>query len=110
MIKEKRKEKAGKWSVPIPTVKAVGEDEVMKVVRSGLRKKKGWKRMITKHTFVGEGFTRKPPKFERFIRPSGLRVKTANVTHPEVNVCVSVCLSVCLSVACVYLRNAVELS
>lgn len=65
--------------------------------------------MITKATFVGEGFTRKPPKFERFIRPTvsthiiheysiiecgefysltcavsqGLRVKKAHVTHPE---------------------------
>ena len=25
--------------------------------------------MITKVCYVGEGFTRKPPKFERFIRP-----------------------------------------
>ena len=39
--------------------------------------------MITKVTFVGDSFTRKPPKFERFIRPSGLRFKKANVTHPE---------------------------
>ena len=31
---------------------------------------KGWKRMITKACFVGDGFTRKPVKFERFIRPS----------------------------------------
>ena len=30
---------------------------------------KAWKRMVTKACFVGEGFTRKPPKFERFIRP-----------------------------------------
>ena len=30
---------------------------------------KAWKRMVTKVTFVGEGFTRKPPKYERFIRP-----------------------------------------
>lgn len=30
---------------------------------------KAWKRMITKVTYVGEGFTRKPPKYERFIRP-----------------------------------------
>ncbi len=34
-------------------------------------------------TFVGQGFTRKPPKFERFIRPMALRVTKANVTHPE---------------------------
>ena len=39
--------------------------------------------MITKPTFVGEGFTRKPPKYERFIRPMGLRMKKAHVTHPE---------------------------
>ena len=29
--------------------------------------------MVTKHTFVGPGFTRKPPKYERFIRPMALR-------------------------------------
>ena len=34
-------------------------------------------------SFVGENFTRKPPKFERFIRPSGLRFKKAHITHPE---------------------------
>ena len=40
--------------------------------------------MVTKACYVGEGFTRKPPKFERFIRPMGLRYKKAHVTHPEV--------------------------
>jgi hypothetical protein len=25
--------------------------------------------MVTKACYVGEGFTRKPPKYERFIRP-----------------------------------------
>lgn len=44
---------------------------------------KQWKRMVTKATFVGAGFTRKPPKYERFIRPSGLRFTKAHVTHPE---------------------------
>lgn len=29
------------------------------------------------------GFTRKPPKYERFIRPTGLRMTKAHVTHPE---------------------------
>ena len=64
-------------------MKAVGEDEVFKVIQTGKRKKKGWKRMVTKVTYVGENFTRKPPKFERFIRPMGLRFKKAHVTHPE---------------------------
>merc|ERR1712100_769050 len=59
------------------------EDEMFRVMRSGKRQKKSWKRMITKATFVGPGFTRKPPKYERFIRPSGLRFTKAHVTHPE---------------------------
>ena len=38
MIKQKRKEKAGKWQVPIPKVKAMTEEEMFKVLRSGKRK------------------------------------------------------------------------
>lgn len=83
MIKQKRKEKAGKWDVPLPKVKPVSEDEIFKVVKTGKRQKKSWKRMVTKVTYVGDGFTRKPPKYERFIRPMALRFKKANVTHPE---------------------------
>ena len=82
-LKQKRKEKAGKWNVPLPKVRPVAEDEIFKVVKTGKRQKKQWKRMITKVTYVGEGFTRKPPKYERFIRPMGLRFKKAHVTHPE---------------------------
>jgi ribosome biogenesis protein NSA2 len=82
-IKQKRKEKAGKWEVPLPKVRPVAEDEMFKVLRSGKRGKKSWKRMITKVTVVGPGFTRKPPKYERFIRPTGLRMSKAHVTHPE---------------------------
>ena len=44
---------------------------MFKVLHSGKRKKKQWKRMVTKVTYVGPSFTRKPPKYERFIRPSG---------------------------------------
>ena len=83
MIKQKRKEKAGKWKVPIEKVKPMSEDEMFKVLRTGKRKKKVWKRMINKVSFVSDKFTRKPPKFERFIRPTGLRFKKAHVTHPE---------------------------
>lgn len=82
-VKQKRKEKAGKWDVPIPKVAPVTEAEMFKVIKTGKRKKKAWKRMITKATFVGEGFTRKPPKYERFIRPRAMRFKKAHVTHPE---------------------------
>lgn len=83
MVKQKRKEKAGKWAVPIPKVKGMSEDEMFKIMRSGKRKKKAWKRVINKICFVGEDFTRKPPKYERYIRPSGLRFKKAHVTHPD---------------------------
>jgi ribosome biogenesis protein NSA2 len=82
-IKQKRKEKAGKYSVPLPKVRAVSDAEAFKVVNTGKTRRKGWKRMVTKVTFVGENFTRKPAKFERFIRPMGLRYNKAHVTHPE---------------------------
>ena len=39
---------------------------------------KAWKRMVTKVCYVGEGFTRKPPKYERFIRPM---VRNSNCTN-----------------------------
>ena len=64
-IKQKRTEKAGKWSVPIPKVKPVADDEMFKAQASGKRKKKAWKRVVNKACFVGEDFTRKNPKFER---------------------------------------------
>ncbi|XP_078159872.1 ribosomal protein S8e family protein [Carex rostrata] len=82
-IKQKRKEKAGKWDVPLPKVRPVAEEEMFKVIRTGKRKTKQWKRMVTKVSFVGPSFTRKPPKYERFIRPTGLRFTKAHVTHPE---------------------------
>ncbi|GMI32749.1 hypothetical protein TeGR_g739, partial [Tetraparma gracilis] len=82
-VKQKRKEKAGKWDVPIPKVKPVADDEMFKVLKSGKTQNKAWKRMVTKVTFVGDNFTRKAPKYERFIRPTGLRFKKAHVTHPE---------------------------
>lgn len=37
---------------------------------------------------VGPDFTRRPVKYERFIRPMGLRYKKAHVTHPELKVTV----------------------
>eukprot|EP01125_Pyxidicula_operculata_P021146 TRINITY_DN8043_c0_g1_i1.p1 TRINITY_DN8043_c0_g1~~TRINITY_DN8043_c0_g1_i1.p1 ORF type:complete len:261 (+),score=59.57 TRINITY_DN8043_c0_g1_i1:53-835(+) len=82
-VKQKRQERAGKYAVPLPKVRPISEDEMFKVIKSGKRQKKSWKRMVTKVTYVGEGFTRKPPKYERFIRPMALRFKRAHVTHPE---------------------------
>lgn len=80
-IKQKRKDKAAKYNVPLPKVRGIAEDEMFKVMKTGKSKSKSWKRMVTKATFVGEGFTRKPVKMERFIRPMALRFKKAHVTH-----------------------------
>jgi ribosome biogenesis protein NSA2 len=55
--------------VPIPKVRGILEKEVFMVVKTGKKThKKGWKRMITKPTFVGLDFTRRPVMYERFIR------------------------------------------
>ncbi|WVZ56891.1 hypothetical protein U9M48_007359 [Paspalum notatum var. saurae] len=62
------------------TDKAKEEGKGWKVGCS-LAEAKQCKRMVTKATFVGPGLTRKPPKYERFIRPTGLRF-----TKPHVNV------------------------
>ncbi|GKT21547.1 Ribosome biogenesis protein NSA2 homolog [Aduncisulcus paluster] len=83
MMKQKKKERTGKWHVPIQKVKPITQQEMFQIIRTGKRKKKQWKRMVTQPCFVGPGFVRKPPKYERFIRPAALRFKKAHVTHPE---------------------------
>ncbi|RKU41165.1 Ribosome bioproteinsis protein [Coniochaeta pulveracea] len=88
-IKNKRAEKAAKFAVPLPKVRGIAEEEMFKVVKTGKKiNKKAWKRVVTKPTFVGPDFTRRAPKFERFIRPMGLRYKKAHITHPTLNVTV----------------------
>lgn len=82
-IKEKRKEKAAKYTVPIAKVEGLSEADVFGVVNSGKRKNKHWKRIVNKPCFVGPDFTRKAPKFERFIRPMSMRYTHAHVSHPE---------------------------
>lgn len=68
-VKDRRNEKAAKYSVPVPSVRGISEEEMFKVVTTGKKtKKKAWKRVITKPTFVGQDFTRRAPKYERFIR------------------------------------------
>lgn len=82
-IKQKRKEKAAKYTVPVAKVEGLSEAEVFGVVSSGKRQNKHWKRMVNKPCFVGQDFTRKAPKFERFIRPMSMRFTKAHVSHPE---------------------------
>lgn len=84
-IKQQRQEKGSKYAVPLSRIQPLPEKEVFGVVASGKRKSKHWKRMVTKPCFVGNDFTRKPPKYERFIRPMAMRFKTAHVSHPELN-------------------------
>ncbi|RCN53719.1 hypothetical protein ANCCAN_00213 [Ancylostoma caninum] len=82
MIKQKRKQKAvmavfmfscnAKHQVPAPQVKAVSDAEALRMAKSGKANRKGWKRMVTKVTFVGESFTYKPAKFECIVRPMRL--------------------------------------
>ena len=51
-IKNKRNEKVARFSVPLPRVRGIAEEEMFKVVKTGKKTaKKGWKRMITKPTF-----------------------------------------------------------
>jgi len=40
-VKQKRKEKAGKWEVPIPKVKPVADDEMFKQLRTGKKQVRG---------------------------------------------------------------------
>ena len=37
MVKQKRKEKAGKWDVPLPKVRPIPEAELFRVIKSGKR-------------------------------------------------------------------------
>lgn len=79
-IKEMRRENSAKFSVPIPRIGGISDKEMFSAVTTGKKKNKNWKRLVTKPCFVGENFTRKLPKYERFIRPSGLRFKNAHVS------------------------------
>lgn len=58
-IKNKRNEKAAKYSVPLPKVRGISEEEMFKAIGTGKKtKKKAWKRMITKPTFGKLGLQR----------------------------------------------------
>ena len=50
MVKQKRKEKAGKWQVPLPKVRAIPEAELFKVYKSGKRRRKRKKKETHKFT------------------------------------------------------------
>lgn len=85
-LKQQKRARAAQWDVPIQKVQPLADAEVFKVLRSGKRGKKEWKRKITMATFLPLGTTRKAPKYERFVRPAALRYRHANVVHPELKV------------------------
>jgi len=91
-IRLKRIEKFEKWMLPLPKVRLLAEENLLKVYKSGKRGKKSWKRIVTKVTFQRPNFTRAPPKYERFILPKGLRMTKANVTHIEQKTTVHLCI------------------
>merc|ERR1711976_126126 len=51
-LREKRREKSNRWAVPLPKIRALNETETVKIEKTGKRKKKIWKKMVTKITFV----------------------------------------------------------
>ena len=81
-IKQRSRALAQKSAMPLPKVAPLSDAEVLKALRTGKKRKPSWKRVVRKSTFVGQDFTRKPPKLERYVRPSALRVKKAHVSHP----------------------------
>src|SRR5690606_25476440 len=78
-IKQKRKEKAAKFSVPLPKVRGISEEEVFKVIKTGKKThKKGWKRMITKPTFGKSCFSYCP-----FPPLTGLQLEANSPEDPS---------------------------
>ncbi len=54
MIKQKRKEKAGKWDVPLPKVRGIAEEEMFKVIKTG--KKQGNRGIDVSKTVEANGY------------------------------------------------------
>ena len=72
-LSNKNVRKAGRWSVPLPKVRAMGTMRSSRCSRQASGRRRREAHVSKVH--VCEGFTRKPPKYERFIRPTGLRFK-----------------------------------
>ena len=44
-LKQRRKDKAGKFAVPLPKVRGISEEEAFRVIKTGKSRRKGWKRV-----------------------------------------------------------------
>ena len=86
--KQRSAQRASKYSLPIEKVQPQTEADIFRVLKTGKRRSKEWKRLVTQPVFIPPNYTRKNPKLERFIRPAALRYNQANVTHPELGVTV----------------------
>lgn len=83
LFKQKRLDKQGKWTVPINNVNPYANEDIHIDNESMQDCKKKGKKIVTKVTFTHPSLPRKLPKYEKFIRPTGLRMSKANVTHPQ---------------------------
>ncbi|EPY84410.1 ribosome biogenesis protein NSA2 isoform 1-like protein [Camelus ferus] len=77
------KRDSGEMGSPAAQSSCPGRNRSMNSYSNRKEKEESLLRGVTKVNFLGDGFTRKPPKYERFIRPMGLRFKKADLTHPE---------------------------
>jgi ribosome biogenesis protein NSA2 len=82
-VKQKRKEKAGKWSVPLPKVRPISDEEMFRSSRPASASRSSGSDASPRSRSCRRPLRASRRKFERFIRPTGLRMKKANVTHPE---------------------------
>ena len=53
-LKQRRKDKAGKFAVPLPKVRGISEEEAFKVIKTGKSRRKGWKRMCASRYHLSE--------------------------------------------------------
>ncbi|POS82882.1 TGF beta-inducible nuclear protein-like protein 1, partial [Erysiphe pulchra] len=87
-IKNKRAEKAAKFSVHCLKFGVSLRKKCLRLSRQGKKQRRNhgsvW--LLSPHLLALISQGTRPVKYERFIRPMGLRYKKANVTHPELGV------------------------
>lgn len=85
-IKNKRNEKAAKFSVPLPKVKGISEEEMFKAVHTGKKTaKKSWKRMITKPTVYILPFPFPPAEISLLVSSKISIFSAKTITHSSLD-------------------------
>lgn len=85
-LKEQRKTKTYKYELPVTKIQNVPESKIFTAMNTGSRKRASHKRLVMRPCFVPDDFTRNAPKFERFVRPTALRLKVAHVTNKNLGI------------------------